>query len=327
MNSTTNSNNVRKKVPAASVLLFLLTAIAFVTVAVVQTRDLSAQDTPRVSEVCLDCHDDIHLEFSPHQIPASGGDGPDALVACTICHPGSEDHWEDDPEENPMTNPATADLTTIQQICSTCHLNSHQQNMLEKNVHFQHDISCVDCHKVHDNTSVGLLKKDEYDLCIECHTTVRGQFNKPFRHPVEDKVMKCSECHLTLDLTGQEATYAGGNIVCFACHNRFQGPFPFEHLAVPDFTTEEGSCQMCHDPHGSSLPRMTKQTYESPDFMLCTQCHSVPGHNNNSQHGTTWAGVPCNDCHVDIHGSYTSQYFFSAALQGASCFNVGCHQY
>jgi hypothetical protein len=41
-------------------------------------------------------------------------------------------------------------------------------------------------------------------------------------------------------------------------------------------------------------------------------------------HGTRWAGMACNDCHVDVHGSFTSRLFLSESLRG--CFNSGCHQ-
>ena len=68
------------------------------------------------------------------------------------------------------------------------------------------------------------------------------------------------------------------------------------------------------------------RVYEPPHYQLCTQCHSVPGHNNNTYHGTQWAGVACNDCHVDIHGSFTSRLYLSTSLQSAGCFNAGCHQ-
>ena len=46
----------------------------------------------------------------------------------------------------------------------------------------------------------------------------------------------------------------------------------------------------CHEPHGSALPKMVKQPYEPPHYQLCSQCHSVPRHNSNPMHGTTFAG-------------------------------------
>jgi len=137
-------------------------------------------------------------------------------------------------------------------------------------------------------------------------------------------VMKCSECHVTLGETKTELSRNGSN-VCMKCHGEFEGPFPHEHLATLDYTTEEGGCIACHEPHGSHLPRMVQQPYEGPHYQLCTQCHSVPGHNSNSMHGTTWAGMACNECHVDIHGSYSNRLFVSESLQGLGCFNAGCH--
>jgi DmsE family decaheme c-type cytochrome len=205
-------------------------------------------------------------------------------------------------------------------------MNSHQQNMLEKNIHVDNDVNCSGCHKVHESTRPGLLKAAEFDLCLDCHSEVEGQFAMPFRHPVNDEIVACSECHLTLDAMTRELSLNGVNSACMDCHNEFQGPFPFEHQATVDYSTEEGGCLNCHDPHGSSQPRMLTQPYEPPHFQLCTQCHSVPpGHNLNTQHGTMWAGVSCNECHTDIHGSYTSRNFLSESLRGQGCFNAGCH--
>jgi predicted CXXCH cytochrome family protein len=133
--------------------------------------------------------------------------------------------------------------------------------------------------------------------------------------------MTTSETKLAMSSSGTNAT-------CASCHLEFQGPFPFEHQATVDYSTEEGGCITCHDPHGSYLPRMLKQPYQSPHYQLCSQCHVVPPkHNSNSFHGTIWSGVSCSECHTDIHGSYTSRLFLTPALQGQGCINVGCHQF
>lgn len=289
--------------------------------------DIAADEQPRVSEVCLDCHDgyDAGLAKTPHRL-GDELDGPDALIACTDCHMGDARHWEDDPEEYAMTNPADTDAPAMAHLCSACHLNDHQQNMLEKNVHATNDVNCSGCHSVHGSEHASLLRADEPTLCLECHASVEAQFVRPYRHPVNDEIVKCSECHMTLDATGTELSHNGTN-VCYACHAQFEGPFPYEHQATVDYSTEEGGCIACHDPHGSYLPRMLKQPYEPPHYQLCTQCHSVPLHNQNSFHGTTWAGVPCNDCHTDTHGSYISHLFLSETLEDDGCFNPGCHQF
>ncbi len=225
-----------------------------------------------------------------------------------------------------MPSLATLDAQAAAHLCSTCHQMAHQQNMLERNVHAQNDVNCSACHSVHDSKHQSLLRAAEPSLCLDCHTRVEAQFAQSFRHPVSDGIMTCSECHRTLDQTSQELSLNGTNASCMACHSEFQGPFPYEHQATVDYSTEEGGCLTCHAAHGSNLPRMLTQPYEAPHFQLCSQCHAVPGHNRNQQHGTMWAGVACNECHSDVHGSYTNRLFLNEALQGQGCFNVGCHQ-
>lgn len=291
--------------------------------------DSSAGEKPRVSEVCLDCHDGVFdgLMGSPHQMSEDMLDGDEARIACTDCHMGDERHWEDDPEEYPMSNPADGDASAVGLLCAACHMNSHQQNMLEKNVHAVNDVSCVDCHGVHDNRHASLLKASQPELCLDCHKGTAGQFALPYRHPVNDEIVKCTDCHMTLDLVRTELSYNGINNACYECHPQFEGPFPYEHQATVDYSTEEGGCLSCHNPHGSALPRMLKQPYEAPHYQLCTQCHSVPRHNNNTMHGTTWAGIACTECHSDTHGSYVSGKFFNEAIENDGCFNVGCHKF
>ena len=223
-----------------------------------------------------------------------------------------------------MPVPARAGAAAEARICSGCHQTAHQQNMTEKNVHTVNEVNCSACHSVHRSTQAALLKRPESALCTGCHTDVAGQFARPYRHPVSDGIVRCSDCHRTLDQT-RKALSRNGTNVCTRCHAEFAGPFPYEHAATLDYGTDEGGCIACHDPHGSALPRMLKQPYEGPHFPLCSQCHSVPGHASNVEHGTRWAGKPCSDCHTDIHGSYGNRLFLSESLRG--CSNAGCHHF
>jgi DmsE family decaheme c-type cytochrome len=319
---------VLKSKGVSGVAVFVSFLIVFAAL-VSSQRETSAQDPLRESEACLDCHEELleSLLETPHRIVGDGA-GDEVYVACTDCHPGSEDHYEDDPEDYPMTNPAKVEFAMTAQICASCHENNHQQNMWERNPHPDNGVGCTDCHQIHGVTRAGLLKDDEVEMCYGCHTNVRGEFAQPFRHPVSDGIIKCSDCHMVLDRKQRPLSFARIDAVCFQCHQYFQGPFPYEHQAAVEYSTQEGGCLACHRPHGSNQPRMLNRLYEAPDFNLCSQCHVVPlGHNNNSRHGDMWAGVPCNDCHVDIHGSYVSQMFFSPALQGRGCFNTGCHRW
>ena len=316
------------KIPYRYGVPILMTCALLGALLGVRVGDLSAQDNPRVSKVCLDCHEgrDTTLVDTAHRLSAAALDGPDARVACTDCHVGDRRHYEDDPAQYPMTNPSKVGALAEARLCSACHQNAHQQNMAEKNVHVRSDVNCSACHSVHESKHPSLLRKSEVALCLGCHSDMRGQFAKPYRHPVEDGIVKCSECHMTLDETSRELSRNGTN-VCMKCHAEMQGPFPFEHQATLDFSTEEGGCLACHEAHGSYLQRMVKQPYESPHFQLGTQCHAIPpGHLNNINHGTLWAGKPCNDCHVDIHGSYDNRLFVNEDLKSQGCFTGACHQ-
>lgn len=254
---------------------------------------------------------------------------PDAAkprVWCSGCHWGVEAHLSDPGEYKPA-DPASARAMDSARICSGCHTNAHQQNMEEWNVHARAGVNCSGCHAVHSNRHRSLLKKDEPGLCVDCHPKTRGDFSRSFRHPVFDGVMRCTECHLSLDLTRRDLEVRATGEACFACHGRFQGPFPFEHRATVDYSTQEGGCLNCHEAHGSDVPRMLVQSYGAPHYGLCSQCHSVPKHRMNSFHGSQWAGKACNECHVDIHGSYDNRYFLAPGLEAQGCAAMGCHDF
>jgi DmsE family decaheme c-type cytochrome len=310
-----------------SAFLLLIPGVMLVASLAMASNGLAAQDNPRVSQACLACHagQDASLTATGHQLPGGAVDGATARIACTDCHAGDRRHWEDNPAQYPMTNPAKVGALAAAHVCSACHQNAHQQNLLEKNAHTANDVNCSACHSVHASKHPALLKQAEPGLCLGCHRDVEGQFSRSYRHPVKDGIVKCSECHLTLDATRRPLAPNGTN-VCMKCHGEFEGPFPYEHPATVDYSTDEGGCVTCHEPHGSNLPRMLKQPYEAPHFQLCTQCHSVPRHNSNPMHGTRWAGMPCNDCHTDIHGSYSSPKLLSESLRAEGCFKAGCHR-
>jgi DmsE family decaheme c-type cytochrome len=289
-------------------------------------REPRADEPLRVSTACLECHPgrDTLLIGTPHW-SGTTHDGAEARVACTDCHHGDRKHWEEDPTANRMTNPAEVGAQAEDRICAGCHRNAHQQTMLAGNVHAQSDVSCSGCHQVHGNRRESLLKADQPGLCLRCHARIEGQFARPYHHPVREGIVRCSECHVNVDRTSPELSYNGAGGTCVSCHAEFAGPFPYEHQAMLDHSTEEGGCLSCHEPHGSNLPRLLRQPYEPPHQQLCTQCHSVPRHFANAMHGTRWSTVPCNECHSDIHGSYDNRLFVNESLKAQGCFNAGCH--
>ena len=94
---------------------------------------------------------------------------------------------------------------------------------------------------------------------------------------------------------------------CLSCHADKRGPFAFEHAPV----RLEG-CGACHEPHGSTNPRMLTR----PEVrQLCLECHSGVG----PSRGTLGGAAPafhdlrsaryrnCSVCHTKVHGSHVSK--------------------
>ncbi|MCP4573587.1 MAG: hypothetical protein GY838_14610 [bacterium] len=285
----------------------------------------TAAAVPNETGACLDCHDDrgADLARSPHAV----FDAEAATrLACTDCHTGASGHWQDDPEDHPMSNPARLDAAATAAVCAGCHVNPHQENQAGLGPHARAGVTCTDCHRVHGARLGSGLKGEQTNLCFGCHGAQRAEFARSSSHPVRDGgYMTCTDCHLSGDDGLAPLTRLGNNEACLGCHREFRGPFPHDHQAAVDYTTEEGGCVACHEPHGSHLPRLLKQPYEAPHFPLCSQCHVVPLHQYNSQHGSDWAGVACNECHTDIHGSYESRFYLSRTLDAQGCLAAGCH--
>lgn len=277
------------------------------------------------SSVCLDCHED-----APNALKGTAHDPAGVeVIACADCHRGPTTALHlDDPGTYTPIIPADLPADSLTAVCTSCHTDSHALNLYERDPHSDAQLSCTACHKIHNNDKyAGLLKGPENTVCLECHVPVRSDFALPSHHPVMEGVVGCRDCHMEVAQSPKQRRAGGPGESCIACHGRMQGPFPFEHEPAVNYSANEGGCLNCHNPHGSGFPMLLKQSYESPGLSLCSQCHTVPPkHLNNIKHGTSWAGLPCYECHTDIHGSYTSPYLLDASLQSQGCLKAGCHQ-
>jgi len=235
----------------------------------------------------------------------------------------------DDPDTHKPIIPASLPSDSQTALCTSCHEDPHALNLLERDPHGEARLSCSACHEIHnDNKYPMLLAGPENTLCLDCHASVRSDFALPTHHPVVEQVVACRDCHIEVAQSPKQRSPGGPGEVCVKCHGRMQGPFPFEHEPAVNYSVNDGGCLSCHNPHGSAFPMLLKQSYESPHFSLCTQCHSVPKHLNNAQHGMQFAGVPCGECHADVHGSYDNRFLLDPALRpGCSWTEGGCHQF
>jgi DmsE family decaheme c-type cytochrome len=286
----------------------------------------SSQPVAVSSDVCLDCHEDQARGMKGTAHDPAGG----KIVACLDCHAGPATAMHvDDPDTYRPVHPDSLSADSLTAVCAACHADPHALNLYERDPHRDAGMSCKACHQVHGNQHAALLKDTQNELCLGCHASARAGFAMPTHHPLGEGVVECRDCHIEVAQSKMQRTAGGPGDTCVRCHGAFQGPFPYEHEPAVSYSVNEGGCQNCHNPHGSTFPMLLKQSYESPHYSLCSQCHSVPKHLNNPNHGTQFAGVPCGDCHVDVHGSYVSRHLLDPSLQAQGCFpgGGGCHDF
>lgn len=185
-------------------------------------------------------------------------------------------------------------------ICLKCHTANanftlHNWN---NNSHAISDVSCPDCHNVHDGPDLIVRPRDTFEMCFKCHQDVQAEFSLPSHHAVPEKRVVCTDCHnphgSMSDKLLRKTTVKD---TCAQCHAEKQGPFVFEHADVMD------DCLVCHNHHGSVVNNLLKVSQP----FLCLQCHD--GHWVSGPSGPTTAEskgafyTRCTDCHSQIHGT------------------------
>ncbi|WP_136524898.1 DmsE family decaheme c-type cytochrome [Geomonas ferrireducens] len=232
------------------------------------------------------------------------------LVNCESCHgPGSLAiaHLSDDREENTREkrkcdtskfldiNHLPAQAQSL--ICLKCHAAASIPVLShwKASAHALHDVSCFDCHKLHQGPQQKVSPQQMSEMCFTCHPEVQAENSLFSHHPIREKKMFCVDCHEVHGST-QDRLLKGNTPkeTCTRCHMEKQGPFAFEHGDVTE------NCMNCHTPHGS----VNNNLLNAAMPFLCLQCHS--GHLATDTPGGGLKKLytnRCTDCHSQIHGS------------------------
>lgn len=256
----------------------------------------------------------------------------DKVTNCESCHGPGKAHVESDGDITKIISFAHKNSKEISETCLACHAGREEHSNFRRGEHWRNNVGCTDCHTAHgpehknsktdsitligevskqnpDAATLEMLNSSEPQLCLKCHSEVRAQFSKPFRHKVMEGAMKCSDCHNPHGgfESKQTRLSVGADLSCVKCHANKQGPFVFEHAPLKI----EG-CATCHSPHGASNPKMLKRTQVR---QLCLECHSSITESFASKSASfhNQASVryqDCTVCHAAIHGSNTSATFF-----------------
>lgn len=254
---------------------------------------------------CAGCHEAAvkSWNLTPHRRTVGAPQLKEDQQGCAGCHKGIEKHLQDASAYQPVAVGKNARENTA--LCMSCHKGG-KQALWHGSKHSRLKEACLTCHDPHQTGSRYMLRKEEPELCAECHAQQVAEGQLPFHHPIAEGKMVCSDCH---NVHGDQRGNLGRETnaeVCYRCHAEKAGPFRFEHPPV----TED--CTTCHRPHGS--PNENLLQVEQP--LLCLQCH--PGHHDShrtpivaldpANTAQTLAGINdfyqrCTSCHSLIHGT------------------------
>jgi len=299
---------------------------AFLVFLFILSKAASSYDNQEIKEnssMCLECHLDYDttLANTAHRMNFSKDNESSRIIGCINCHDGWEEHLNEPSVET------IVDLDTLSQgdqalLCGRCHNTPHQTSMVNTNPHGRANITCLDCHSVHNGKSLNLLEDDKGNYCLSCHRTIEARFMLRSFHPFKGGNVSCIDCHSMepgTNVTGEN----GLEWTCQECHPKLAGPHIYEHPITYEYRVDGGGCEECHFPHGSPNERLLKQ----PGNGTCLQCHSIPpGHRTN--HSGLGTKMACVDCHSEIHGSNDNPLFLNPDLGMIlfpDCYQSGCH--
>jgi DmsE family decaheme c-type cytochrome len=266
----------------------------------------------REMEKCTRCHDEteaypvLNILQTPH---ASQADPriPFGSEGCEECHGSADDHLRPPAEGEKRIQPPMVfrrgERPAEEQnaVCLQCHESGDRMHWRGSQHDFQ-GLACVSCHTIHTTRDKVLVKQEQPQVCVRCHTEKRAEMLRPSSHPVFEGKMACTDCHnphgaLTESMLVEPTLVE----TCYTCHAEKRGPFLWEHAPVRE------DCSICHNPHGSIHASMLN----SRGPWMCQQCH-LGSHSSAAFDGR---GVPpqgatpqiigqsCLNCHSQVHGS------------------------
>lgn len=262
--------------------------------------------TPAVADLsCVDCHEDQHADL---RSTAHRGVVAESDRLCEACHGDGARHMDSGEASDIRGADAFAGWSPDRKsrACLSCHGADFPAYA---EMPHAGTVSCWSCHEgsaLHGDGGGGGSRATSaaahgtWDLCTSCHGPTRAEFRLQYRHPVEEGIVDCTDCH---DVHGREAETVverqGHSSTCVGCHHEQRGPYLFEHLA-----TEEG-CVSCHRPHGSWNRGLLASTGNG----TCLSCHlqsNFPGVGKVPHDFRLNGGARCWDCHSEVHGSNTT---------------------
>jgi predicted CXXCH cytochrome family protein len=309
-----------------------------------------------MKDLCNKCHQDKVGDFKNVH-------GPVAAGACGSCHLA---HASNNPKL--LIGQGT-------QLCLTCHTEMKTQMAEAKFKHKAVEQDCTKCHDPHASNYPKQTKMPPAKLCTSCHEHDKiktAAMDAKYKHSVVTADNACLNCHTAHGGDREKLMRADPLKVCMKCHAEEQkrddhvvksiaevlDPNTSKHGPIRD-----GSCNGCHNPHGSDVPRLLAKPYPEKFYQafsldkyeLCFSCHDKQLVLTQTTTGLTKfrngtenlhfvhvnkqdRGRSCYACHNthasshDLHvrdsvpyGNWNMPINFNKVPTGGSC-SPGCHK-
>lgn len=249
------------------------------------------------------------VNLSSAKPAASVTDSKNKDAVCTRCH--------DESESVPVLaiyktrHGVKADGRTP--TCQSCHGESNAHLKGDPNQHGRARPDIVFGKKAFSPNAA----KDLNDTCISCHKNGLRAHWDGSQH--ESRDVACSSCHNVHTHQDKVLQKATQQEVCFTCHKTERAQT--HRVSTHPLAAGKMGCSDCHNPHGSTGPKLLKKNSvtetcytchaekrgpflweHGPVVDDCTNCHTPHGSTNTP---LLKARVPflCQECHSGDHGS------------------------
>ncbi len=225
--------------------------------------------------LCAKCHDE-------KMVKGKFGHGPAVMGSCMECH----DVHSADHEHLLRQN--------LQELCFKCHQDFSSGMKTAAVVHDPvKSKPCTSCHDPHSGPFESLLRDKMENICAKCHEEIGEKMKKAkTRHMPLYRKEACGSCHLIHFGDHRNLLQFSERELCLNCHGKDDNSKGKEkglrnikkelenkkHLHGP---IKDDKCSVCHDPHGSSYPRLLTGPYPSEFYAnykpgiygFCLGCH------------------------------------------------------
>jgi len=257
------------------------------------------------AETCQECHEEQYASYAKSIHSRKAIKGPASQDACEACHGPGAMHVEKGGgrDVDIFSFDSDASASDKSSKCLECHQKTHDFDVWDMGKHARNEVSCDDCHDMHNNAS---QKPSQPEVCFDCHRGVRFDVSKRSHHPILEGKVSCSSCHSPHGSISRSMVKTDDpQELCYSCHADKRGPYIYEHPPV------EENCMACHLPHGSRHAKLMAQKVPN----ICQDCHHWSRHPATPYDGESgftgsgssnrFFGRSCLNCHGAIHGGNT----------------------